>query len=356
MKKRFIAGLVTLVTVLSLFLPVALAAKLSYGSEGAQVVQAQKRLKELGYYSGTVDGKYGYKTVVAVRVFQSKNSLKVDGVIGTKTNLYLYADSAIKKSGGTAGVAKTLRIAYGAEGPAVTTIQTKLAALKYYKGKVDGKFGGSTAKAVRSFQAAKGLKVDSVVGPLTWAALVGKVNVPKPPTPKNPYTPVPIPKNPRVQYGYEGYLVKLAQQRLADLGYKVGKVDGKFGFTTYQAARAFQAKNNLKVDGIIGPTTWKKLFAATAVPAVSPPKPAVPGKTVFRIRYGASGAKVTQLQVRLIELGYLGIHQDDGKFGYRTYLAVRSFQHVNKLKVDGVVGQKTWDAVMSLKAIYKPKK
>ena len=200
------------------------------------------------------------------------------------------------------------------------------------------------------------MKVDSVVGPLTWDALVGKVKVPKLPTPKNPFAPVPIPKKPRVQYGYKGYLVKLAQQRLVDLGYKVGKVDGVFGWTTYQATRAFQAKNNLKVDGIIGPLTWKKLFAATAVPAVSPSKPAAPGKTVLRIRMGASGAKVTQLQQRLIELGYLGIHQDDGIFGWRTYTAVRSFQSVNKLKVDGVVGQKTWDAVMSLKAIYKPKK
>ncbi len=355
MKKRMLAGLLTLVMVLSLFTSVALAANLSYGASGAQVTQAQKRLKALGYYTGAVDGKYGYSTVVAVRGFQGKNSLQVDGVIGTKTSLYLYSENAIKNSGAKAGAATTLRIAYGANGPAVTTIQTKLKALKLYKGDVDGKYGYSTVKAVRSYQSSKGLKVDGIVGPNTWDLLVGSVAVPKPVTPKDPYAPVPIPKSPRVQYGYEGYLVKLAQQKLLDLGYKVGKADGKFGWTTVQATRAFQLKNKLKVDGIIGPLTWKRLFGTTAIPAVTPTT-SKPAPSVLRIRYGTSGALVTQVQQRLIELGYLGAKLDDGIFGFRTYQAVRSFQSVNKLKVDGIVGQDTWDVLMSAKALYKPVK
>ncbi len=356
MKNRILAGLFTVILVMSLLMSVALAANLSYGSEGFQVNRAQTRLKALGYYTGSIDGKYGYSTVVAVRGFQSKNSLQVDGIIGTKTNLYLYSDNAIKKSGGAGGTATALRVSYASEGPAVTTIQTKLAGLKLYKGAIDGKYGYTTVKAVRSFQASKGLKVDGIVGPLTWDALVGSATIPKPTTPKDPYAPVAIPKNPRVQYGYEGYLVKLAQQRLLDLGFKAGKADGKFGWSTYQAARAFQLKNNLKVDGIIGPATWKKLFGSTATPAVSPTKPAPAKPSVLRIRYGTSGALVTQVQQRLIALGYLGNNLDDGVFGYRTYTAVRSFQSVNKLKVDGIVGKNTWDAMFSTKAISKPVK
>lgn len=355
MKNRLLAGLLTLVLVLSLFTSLASAENLKYGSEGYQVTQAQNRLKALGYYKDTVDGKYGYATVVAVRAFQSKNKLQVDGVIGTKTSLYLYSSNAIKSSGGTGGTATSLRIKYGSEGPAVTTVQTKLSNLKYYKGIIDGKYGYSTAKAVRAFQAAKGLKVDGIVGPITWAALVGNVAIPKPATPVNPNTPVPIPKSPRVQYGYSGYLVKIAQQRLLDLGYKAGKADGKFGYSTYLATRAFQVKNRLQVDGIIGPTTWKRLFGSTAVPAVAPVS-TTPVVRVLQIKYGTSGAKVVDVQQRLIELGYLGIHQDDGLFGYRTYVAVRSFQSINKLKVDGVVGEKTWDALMSASAIRKPVK
>lgn len=58
-----------------------------YGSSGREVIEIQKRLKSWGYYKGSVDGKYGYQTYQAVRYFQSKNGLKVDGVAG-KATLY----------------------------------------------------------------------------------------------------------------------------------------------------------------------------------------------------------------------------------------------------------------------------
>ncbi|HHU89584.1 MAG TPA: spore cortex-lytic enzyme [Clostridiaceae bacterium] len=59
-----------------------------YGSSGKEVVEIQKRLKAWGYYRGAIDGKYGYQTYQAVRYFQSKNGLKVDGIAGKQT---LYA-------------------------------------------------------------------------------------------------------------------------------------------------------------------------------------------------------------------------------------------------------------------------
>jgi N-acetylmuramoyl-L-alanine amidase len=56
-----------------------------YGSSGKEVTQIQQKLKAWGYYKGAVDGKYGYQTYSAVRYFQSKNGLKVDGVAGKQT-------------------------------------------------------------------------------------------------------------------------------------------------------------------------------------------------------------------------------------------------------------------------------
>ncbi|NLE26350.1 MAG: spore cortex-lytic enzyme [Clostridiaceae bacterium] len=56
-----------------------------YGSSGREVTEIQKRLKAWGYYRGAVDGKYGYQTYQAVRYFQSKNGLKVDGIAGKAT-------------------------------------------------------------------------------------------------------------------------------------------------------------------------------------------------------------------------------------------------------------------------------
>lgn len=56
-----------------------------YGSRGTEVTQIQTRLKKWGYYNGTIDGIYGYKTYTAVKYFQSKNGLTADGVAGSKT-------------------------------------------------------------------------------------------------------------------------------------------------------------------------------------------------------------------------------------------------------------------------------
>lgn len=56
-----------------------------YGSSGTEVSQIQTKLKRWGYYNGNIDGIYGSKTVAAVRLFQSKNGLTVDGIAGPRT-------------------------------------------------------------------------------------------------------------------------------------------------------------------------------------------------------------------------------------------------------------------------------
>lgn len=60
----------------------------------------------------------------------------------------------------------------GSSGPEIVKIQTKLAALGYYTGPIDGRFGGGTEGAVKAFQKdTAGLDVDGAVGPFTWKAL-----------------------------------------------------------------------------------------------------------------------------------------------------------------------------------------
>jgi N-acetylmuramoyl-L-alanine amidase len=61
------------------------AATLYWGSRGNEVIEVQRRLKNWGYYDGPVDGVYGADTYRAVREFQSKNGLAVDGVVGNET-------------------------------------------------------------------------------------------------------------------------------------------------------------------------------------------------------------------------------------------------------------------------------
>lgn len=61
------------------------AAVYQLGSRGDNVRTIQTKLKRWGYYNGSVDGVYGKKTADAVRLFQQKNGLTVDGVCGEKT-------------------------------------------------------------------------------------------------------------------------------------------------------------------------------------------------------------------------------------------------------------------------------
>lgn len=64
---------------------VAYAQVIKQGNTGQTVKTIQKKLKNWGYYKGAVDGIFGSKTKEAVKYFQRKNGLKVDGIVGEKT-------------------------------------------------------------------------------------------------------------------------------------------------------------------------------------------------------------------------------------------------------------------------------
>lgn len=67
---------------------------LSNGSTGEMVEQLQKRLQELGFYTGAIDGQYGSGTKRAVKLFQQQHNLDADGVAGQKTMAVLYSENA----------------------------------------------------------------------------------------------------------------------------------------------------------------------------------------------------------------------------------------------------------------------
>lgn len=77
--------LLVLILLCSLLPVIGEAATLKRGSTGADVSAVQKRLKQWGYYSGAIDGKFGPATERAVKWFQQKNGLKADGIVGAKT-------------------------------------------------------------------------------------------------------------------------------------------------------------------------------------------------------------------------------------------------------------------------------
>lgn len=90
-----------------------------YGSRGNEVTQIQTKLKRWGYYNGNVDGIYGTQTVNAVKYFQRKNGLSVDGIAGPATlkAMGIYNTSGSSSSSGSSSNSNNVnllaRLIYG---------------------------------------------------------------------------------------------------------------------------------------------------------------------------------------------------------------------------------------------------
>lgn len=120
-----------------------------YGNSGERVRTIQYLLQQWGY-ALTVDGGFGTGTLNAVKSFQSSHGLTADGVVG---NASWPALSILTQQGDSGSKVRAVQSQLRESGYAVT---------------VDGIFGSGTASAVRSFQSAKGLGADGIVGDNTW--------------------------------------------------------------------------------------------------------------------------------------------------------------------------------------------
>ncbi len=88
-----------------------------YGSRGSEVTQIQTKLKRWGYYTGSIDGIYGSQTLAAVKYFQRKNGLTVDGIAGTKTlqamGIYTSSSSSSSSANNSSNLNLLARLVYG---------------------------------------------------------------------------------------------------------------------------------------------------------------------------------------------------------------------------------------------------
>ena len=57
---------------------------LARGAQGDDVIELQARLQYISFYNGKIDGKFGYGTYWALRNFQEKYGLPVDGIAGSR--------------------------------------------------------------------------------------------------------------------------------------------------------------------------------------------------------------------------------------------------------------------------------
>lgn len=321
---------------------------LRMGSTGNDVSDLQARLTELGYYTGTIDGKYASGTQSAVTEFQTRNGLSADGIAGRETQDLLYSSSAQPKVVSASDTQETyLLLKQGTSGLEVRKLQARLAELGYYAGGVDGIYGQTTTDAVKAFQRNNGLSGDGQAGELTQEKLYSSSAK----YASNPVATADPDQTRSLSIGMTGNDVYAMQERLIELRYLDGVADGMFGTETQNALIEFQKNNGLTADGVAGASTLKKLSGSCkAAPGVSVTP--TPSGTVV-LREGDSGENVYLLQARLFELGYYS-GRIDGRFTSETTQAVKAFQQANGLTADGIAGAGTQSKLDSGNAVVAP--
>ncbi len=235
------------------------------GVKGNMVAHLQRRLVELGYYETTADGICGADDAAAIRAFQRKNGLDVDGVAGYATQSLLYSGTAIRDDGLMAGAVQETytTLKKGMSGAAVMQLQQRLIQLGYMSGAADGVYGTDTAEAVYYFQKNNGLVRDGVAGEKTLKAVYSANAVQASPAPQTtPGLPSAGIESALIRLGDTGAMVTALQEKLIRLGYLSGKADGVFGERTYRALKNFQKANALYADGIAGANTIAALNIA----------------------------------------------------------------------------------------------
>lgn len=125
-------------------------------------------------------------------------------------------------------------------------------------------------------------------------------------------------------------------------------VDGRYGSGTASTVMQYQVLNGLSMDGLIGRNTWDSIVGEynTLIGGSSDTYPGIP------LRPGSRGEDVRHMQQRLNELAriYTAINAQnaDGIYGNNMTNAVRRFQAQFGLSADGILGQDTWNKIVSV--------
>lgn len=257
------------------------------GYQGDDVKSVQSRLKELGYYTGSIDGQYGSGSMAAVKAFQSKHGLTADGLAGKATYAILFSDSA-KKANESSTTTKpstpnnsyeipTRTLRRNDTGDDVANLQKRLKELGYYTSLVDGSYGNGTVAAVEAFQQQHGLTADGVAGSRTYAILFSSKAQQATKVPDSSDNEIaedqPTATEPeggwtKLKRDSTGAAVKQLQEALAKLNYPIGVSSEEgyvYNYSTVWAVECFQRRNGLPVDGVAGASTQAKLYGGQAV-------------------------------------------------------------------------------------------
>ena len=232
----------------------------------------------------------------------------------------------------------------------------------------NGVYGADTGDAVRTFQKTFKLTADGVIGRATWNQITFiYVGVTKLAELNGEGERIGIGLKPPASVlseGSRGHDVLELQFILDYIGAFYDAIpvvikDGVFGASTKNAVVAFQKAFGLPQDGVVGPSTWDKLYSvfkgiqkSAPMPPTAPPPTSVPPYPGTPLRVGSSGPDVRIIQTYLntIRIVYPSIPQlvVDSSFGDATRRAVVAFQQQFLLTPDGIVGPVTWNKIVEI--------
>jgi N-acetylmuramoyl-L-alanine amidase len=137
------------------------------GDEGPEIKDIQQRLTELGAIvdQAEADGRFGPSTDEAVRAFQERRNLRIDGAVGPDTW------GQLVEAGYRLGDRTLYLHSPNFRGDDVRALQRKLNVLGFDAGRQDGLFGPNTDRALREFQRNVGDDPDGIAGPHVIATL-----------------------------------------------------------------------------------------------------------------------------------------------------------------------------------------
>ena len=308
---------------------------LQEGDSGEAVKALQTKLKELGFFTGTPLGNYKSLTVAAVRAYQAKNGLTVDGVASPALQKRIFEETlpGVTPAPTAEPSGETLR--YGSTGEAVKAIQRKLKELGCFDGSIGGNYLAKTEAAVKAFQSANGLTADGIATPeLQQMILNAGAQMP---------TATPAPTNAPAQNNTAIVRLGNPSSRLnvrrgpgtntavvGTLGHgqrvTVSGASGRWSQISTGALSGYVMTSYLQITKPDSPET-------TTTPAPTSGAASVPdGET---LKYGSTGESVKALQRALRKLGYF-TGSIGGNYLTQTEEAVRAYQLGSGLTADGV--------------------
>lgn len=160
--------------------PATAPALLTAGSTGDQVRELQHRLRQLGFYTGTIVATFGPQTTAGVIEFQTKRQLPVTGSVDQATWDTLVAATVAPTRDQLYNVAPAGPPIYsaGMSGPKIREMQARLKQIGWYAGDVVDNYGPKTVTAVKGFQAKRNFQVTGAIDQRTLDALISMTHTP----------------------------------------------------------------------------------------------------------------------------------------------------------------------------------